>query len=938
MITSSNGGESSCPPEKMRERLDIILEAGSLSLWDWNPETGEFWRSSRHDQILGYAEPPLRWTYGLFLEHVLPEDREQADRIIRGSLSSHEAWNLECSIRRGDGEIRWVRIQGKTILSGEDRSVHVVGLMEDITDRRRTSDELRENRQLLQSMLDNAPTAIFFKDRQGRLTFLNKRTERNLHRSRSELLGRTAAQIWPPGISDLIMAREASVLETGKPVEEEEMLEVGGENRWFLTCKFPIRNASNDIIGIGGTSIDITNRKEAEQALREIEERFRIMADSSPLMIWVTDPEGLIQFGNRAYLDFFGTTMEEATGTNWLKFVHPDDKEAYVKAFQQAIRDREHFHSQARLRRADGQWRWIESFGTPRFSEFGDFLGYVGSSPDVTERNRAEEELRRHRVHLEELVRERTAELEESSRKLREEVVERTKAEETIRRSEEQYRLLVSNSFEGIIIMQDGKLRFANPRFLKILGYSEEDLFPLPLEDTIHPDDRERVVDRDRRILSGEEQPGPATFRVIDKEGNTRWVEINGVEISWGGKPATLTFVNDITKRMKALEEKKKVEAQLAQSQKIEALGTFAGGIAHDLNNILYPIIINIELLLSEIDPGTDFHETLKQILSAAYRQRDLVKQILSFSRRREQRYLPVRLTPLLTETLILLRSSLPSSIEVKSHIDAPQDTVTGDPTQIQQVIMNLCRNAADSLENGKGTIEITLSDAHMDPARAGAMLKPGEYAELSVSDTGRGIEPGVMERIFEPFYTTKEVGKGIGMGLPVAHGIVKNHGGMITAESKPGKGTRFTVYLPLSLEKGAEEPVMEEKKTLREARILLVDDEQFILSSMKRALERTGYSVASARNGDEALEIFGRDPGSFDLVITDLTMPGMEGRDLIRRLKGIRPDIPVILSTGYGDTVDEQEMKSIGINELLMKPAGTGELKNAVARAVQKR
>lgn len=393
----------------------------------------------------------------------------------------------------------------------------------------------------------------------------------------------------------------------------------------------------------------------------------------------------------------------------------------------------------------------------------------------------------------------------------------------------------------------------------------------------------------------------------------------------------------EIGERQKAEEEKKDLETQLIQAQKMEALGRFAGGIAHDLNNILYPIIINTEMLMDETVPGTPLHQTLEQMLQAAFRQRDLIKQILSFSRRKEKQSIPIKVTPLVEETLVLLRSSLPSTIEIRHNWNAANDSILGDPTQVQQIIMNLCKNAADSIDSKKGLIDVSLLNT--DSINSGQEKKSGEYLQLTVEDSGSGMPPEVMPYIFEPFFTTKEVGKGSGMGLAVVHGILKNHGGAITVESKAGKGSRFVVYLPLTSKKipaGAPEKVSSVPSNGKE-KILLIDDEDIILSSVSKALSKLGYEVHPMKDSVAALELFTHASDAFDLVITDLTMPHMNGVELASKITGIRPDIPVVLCTGFSDTIDEHEAKHLGISELLMKPAGTRELKDVIRRALDK-
>ena len=400
-----------------------------------------------------------------------------------------------------------------------------------------------------------------------------------------------------------------------------------------------------------------------------------------------------------------------------------------------------------------------------------------------------------------------------------------------------------------------------------------------------------------------------------------------------------LQLETEMAERKRAEEEKKAIEAQLVQAQKMEALGRFSGGIAHDLNNILYPVLLNTQMLLADSTPGSSMHQTLEQTLTAIYRQRDLIRQILSFSRRNEQQFKPVRVKPIVKETIGLLRSLIPSTVEIKENIDGSPDTVLGDPTQIQQIVMNLCRNAADAMESLTGTIEVSIGSARLEPDKAHPDRKAGEYLELSVKDTGCGMTPEVMSRIFEPFFTTKEVGKGTGMGLAVIHGIIKSHGGTVTVESQAGKGSRFVVHLPLvDGDPGTDEQGAGSIDRVKgTGRVLLVDDEEIVLKSVSKVLKVLGYDVATAKSGSEAVEVFSGTPEGIDLVISDMTMPGMTGLELAEKLLGIRSDIPVILCTGLSDSVNSQHARDTGIRELLEKPADIDDLAGAINRALER-
>jgi signal transduction histidine kinase/ActR/RegA family two-component response regulator len=371
-------------------------------------------------------------------------------------------------------------------------------------------------------------------------------------------------------------------------------------------------------------------------------------------------------------------------------------------------------------------------------------------------------------------------------------------------------------------------------------------------------------------------------------------------------------------------------EKQLQQVMKLQAIGTLAGGIAHDFNNILFPIVGYTELTMDDIPQDSQARKNLEEVLKATNRAKGLVQQILTFSRQNGQELKPLKVQILIKEALKLLRATIPSSIEINSSIDEECGLVKGDPTQIHQVIMNLCTNAYHALQDNSGKIEVCLKEANLSYEQSSERigLKVGRHLELIVKDNGHGMTHQVMERIFDPYYTTKELGKGTGLGLSVIHGIIKNHGGDISVSSQPDAGSMFSVYLPIIDDIDVEiEPVQTVGVTKGNERILLIDDEEQIIDLERRILERLGYKVTSKTDSLEALEEFSARPDGFDLVITDMTMPKINGDRLARKLMDINPQIPVILCTGFNEAITEEKALSMGIGKFVMKPIVKDEL-----------
>ena len=507
-------------------------------------------------------------------------------------------------------------------------------------------------------------------------------------------------------------------------------------------------------------------------------------------------------------------------------------------------------------------------------------------------------------------------------------LAERARADAGLRESNEKYRLLVEHAGDAIFVVQGGAVTFANPRTLKIAGRGRDEILGKRWLSLVHPDDR--------AAFGGGLLPptgaarARSTFRVVRPDGGVRWVQTSAVLVPWEGLPAVLGFGRDVT-------EERRLEEQLRQSQKMEAIGTLAGGIAHDFNNMLAVIMGYAEVALLKLPRGSGPAGNVEEILRAAERARQLVSQILTFSRRAEAKPVPCDIVPIVKETLKFLRSSLPTSIEFRERVRAVGAVVI-DPTQLHQVLMNLGTNAYHAMREHGGVLGVSLGDVRIEEEDARHLgLAAGAYARLTVSDTGTGIPPEALGRIFEPYFTTKEAGKGTGLGLSVVHGIVTAAGGAIRVYSEAGLGTAFHVYLPLVRTGAAAAADRPEEEPRGTERVLLVDDEPEIAAMMRESLEALGYRVTATTSPAEALARFLADPARFDILITDLSMPKLNGEALARAVLQARPGMPVLICTGFTAPTTIERVEALGVRGVLMKPVPRGRLARAVREALER-
>lgn len=655
---------------------------------------------------------------------------------------------------------------------------------------------------------------------------------------------------------------------------------------------------------------DISARKKAEMSLLSLNQFNREIVSSAKNGIVVYDLRLNYVVWNRFMEEWTGLPAQSVIGRNALELFPHIREQGIDLLMQKALAGQSCLSNEIRFTTPQtGKEVWMIGNYGPHYNAQGEIIGLIEIATDISRLKQAEEELQR-----------------------------------LSRRN----RLILDAAGEGIIGLDvRGAVVFANPSSLQMLHFEQEELLGKSLHALIHhsrADGSTYPIEQcpmHQTLVSG--IPSHVREEVLwRKEG--RWFPavysttpiVENAEVTG----AVITF-RDVTDQRQEAEARLRLEAQLRQAQKMQAIGTLAGGIAHDFNNILMPIIGYCELALSENQGGAKVHRMIEQVLKSSLRAKDLVKQILSFSRKDEQEPKPVQVSLVVKEVLHLLRSSLPTNIEVQRQIDpdAASGAVLAHPTQIHQILMNLCTNAAHAMGEKGGTLTIKLSseETHLWDSWGNVNLAPGAYLKLSISDTGCGIDEEAQQRIFEPYFTTKDPGKGTGLGLSVVYGIVNNLGGEINFLSSPGSGTSFHILLPRVESHGSVPAGQADSPQIGSGNILLVDDEKDVLDLQKEILERAGYTVTARYNSLDALEAFQGSPWRYHLVITDQTMPHMTGIELSKEIQRIRPDIPIVLSSGYSKTIEENRSDMSGIKACLMKPLLRNELVEVVRDLLDK-
>lgn len=710
------------------------------------------------------------------LELNLWVDLSLRERYLQQLRAHGSATSFEAEMRRKNGDTFTVLYSGSIVtIAGRPYSLN---LLQDITARKQSEAARERSLSQMRATLESTADGILVVNEAGRV----------------ETYNRNFAEMWrlPDGHAETheedhllraILAQLAdpekflvSVRDIYSRSEEEVFDELQLKDGRILERYSRPQLIGKQVVGRVWSFRDITKRRLAEAALRESEERFRVLADVSPVGIFSSDPTGRCTFVNRRWCEIAGLSLQEAVGDGWQRALHPDDRKTVADGWTEAVQEGHSSAAEFRFVRPDGAITWLVGQSRAQFNAAGALAGYVGTITDVTNLKRADE-------------------------------------------------------------------------------------------------------------------------------------------------------------------ERKKIEAQLRQSRKMESLGTLAGGIAHDFNNILNGTFGFVDLARLELVPGHPAHAWLDRIAASSQRARELIRQILTFSRKNEGDRVPQRLNAVVTEALRLLRSSLPPSIALESRVAADTPAVMADSSQIHQVVLNLCTNAWHAMPAKGGRIEVTLGGCTVTPAEVAAQpeLRPGRWVRLAVSDDGCGIDAATMEHIFEPFFTTKETGSGTGLGLAVVHGIVKSHEGAIVVRTAPGTGSTFELYFPpVETAPDSTPAAMPPTPRGRGERVLVVDDDPVSGFAVEKLVESLGYITTRCMRPEEALARFTAAPAGFDLVVTDLAMPGMNGDELIEHLVKVRADVPIIVVSGYIESARQRLLEKSPARAILRKPVSRDELGRAIAANVK--
>jgi PAS domain S-box-containing protein len=817
--------------------------------------------------------------------------QERIAAVLEGREVSFEGW-----MHRPDGGERFYEARLVPRFDGEGRVAGCFIMALDMTRRRRAEEALTASMERYGSLLGSISDGFYSLDEDLVITYFNPAAGRLLGRAPEEVVGRPLFDAFPEARGTVFQEKFEEALRERQFLTFETLFEPAPYTNWYEVRVYPHHKGISVFFQV------TTERKRNEERIREGEARYRRIVETANEGVWLLDAEGKTVFANRKLTEMLGCAEGEIIGRLPEDFMPAEGRIAHRERMARRRRGLPETYD-CRYVRTDGTFIWAHVSAAPEMDMNGEYRGAVGMITDITERVRTEQALR------------------ESERRLREaQRLGRIGAwEYDFRNREMVWSEMTSELFR--------------------LSPEKEKPSPDRVAELLSPEDRLRLRRRTREVIRTRTS-ATYDFAIGFPDGETAYLAgfMRPVLDEAGRVVRLVGAVQDISGRKRAEADKAAMERQLLQAQKMEAIGALAGGIAHDFNNILAAMTGFTELALAGLPPDDPARDRLMQVLKAGTRAKELVRQILSFSRRDEQERSPIFLSPVVKEVLNLLRATIPTTIDIRHRVESETGRVLADPTAIHQLLMNLCANAAQAMRDSDGALEVRLETVTLDEAAAArfAVIGPGRYRRLTVRDDGPGIAQEDQIRIFEPFFTTKPPGEGTGLGLSVVHGIVRSHRGEVTVVSEAGKGTTFQIYLPVVSAEEAEERDAPEAAAVGGAeRIMLVDDDPAVAEFGREALTHLGYGVRMFSDGAAAWASFAAAPEEVDLLMTDQTMPGMTGLELAGRARALRPELPVLLCTGYSSRVSEAALDEAGLRHLLMKPFTIGRLGEMVRKAL---
>jgi PAS domain S-box-containing protein len=902
------------------ERFALAVAGSDVGVWDWDLRAGMAFESARAREIQGLPPgPELHPLDDLVASlRVHPDDAPLRAEGIRAHLAGETpAYEVDYRVRHDDGQYRWVRVRALCIRDAQGRPYRMAGSVVDIDAQRRAEETLRLSEERYAIAMTGSDEAhwvwnvktdeLFSTPQLHRLTGIDGEPPATRSEWRARVPMHPDDREGTQRAVDLHLAGLTPRLRAEYRIIDP----ASGEVRWIDSRGQCFRDADGRPDRLAGSTLDITERKRAEELLRESEERFARAVEGSNDGILDWDITNDRMFASERAMRIAGIDSDVVVRTHdeWLALldIHPDDQPAVKQTFRrQPQGGLDAQEADCRVGQGDGSWRWVRIRGRHLGDLHGRATRWSGSISDIDAHKRTEQALRE---------------------------------------SQERYQLAVAGSNEG---MWDWDMRnetfFLSARAQELLGLEPSE--PMrPCQGWwrlfhYHPDDEKRVHDGLKAYLDGSSAAHwEVEYRLHHGRSDSwRWFRERGVALRDDkGRPYRMAgSLEDVTVRKNAEAERDRLESQLRQSQKLEAMGTLAGGIAHDFNNILAAILGYGEMLQRDCAEGTSQRRHVDAVMSAALRAKSLVERILAFSRSGVGERVRVNVQSVVDEALVATAASLPPQVRLERVLSADDAAVLGDATQIHQVVMNLCANAVQAMRAG-GTLVVTLQTTHLTEGKcvSTTQLAPGGYVKLAVRDTGTGIAPQVLERIFDPFFTTKAAGMGTGLGLSLVHGIVADLGGGVDVYSRVGGGSTFTVYLPWHGSAQATEAQSDPIAGGSGETILLIDDEEALVRLGEEMMAELGYEPVGFASGAAALETFRDAPQRFDAVLSDEAMPEMTGSELARELRRIRPDIPIVLMSGYVTPALIDRAREIGIKDVLAKPLAAREIARSLADAL---